>query len=130
MKRVLTVGVFDLYHYGHMKVLQQARTLGNYLIAAVHDDIHQSKGCTFVYSLEQRKEMVSACRWVDEVVAYQRVDELVRQIDFDVLALGPDQDHELFRNACAWCRKQNREVIVIPRTPEISSTYLRRLVFS
>ncbi|MCC5925075.1 MAG: adenylyltransferase/cytidyltransferase family protein [Bacteroidetes bacterium] len=127
MKRVLTVGVFDLYHFGHLKVLEMARKQGDYLITAVHDDVLMSKGYPFFYSLEQRMEIVSSCRWVDEVVPYMSVDTIVKEINFDVFAHGPDQNHVLFQRAISWCRANGKDVICLPRTEGISSTQIRKL---
>lgn len=127
MQRVLTVGVFDLFHYGHLKILQQSRAQGDYLIVGVHNDIHYSKGIEFVYSLEQRMEMVKACCYVNEVVPYIKVSELVCQVEFDILVHGPDQNHALFQQAFAWCKANGKLVVPVPRTPGISSSGLRQL---
>jgi glycerol-3-phosphate cytidylyltransferase-like family protein len=62
---------------------------------------------------------------VDEVVIYRDVDKDIQHIEFDVLAKGPDQNHEGFQRAVDWCKKNGKEVVVIPRTEGISSTLLR-----
>lgn len=69
--------------------------------------------------------MVSAIRWVDEVVTYNDVDVDIQHIDFDVFAKGPDQQHAGFQRAVAWCEANGKQVAIIPRTEGISSTMLR-----
>ena len=49
----------------------------------------------------------------------------IQNISFDVFATGPDQVHEGFQRAMAWCKANGKDVIVIPRTEGISSTMLR-----
>jgi glycerol-3-phosphate cytidylyltransferase-like family protein len=78
-----------------------------------------------VYSTDERVFMVSAIRWVDEVVVYKDVDIDIQNIDFDVFAKGPDQQHAGFQRAMAWCEAHGKKVVTIPRTEGISSTMLR-----
>ncbi len=66
MKKVLTVGVFDHFHYGHLKLLERAKDCGDYLIVAVQRDeeIHKNKpDATLLYSLEQRMEIIKEYRF-------------------------------------------------------------------
>ena len=81
-----------------------------------------------VYSTEERMYMVKSIRFVDDVVVYSAVDDIVKQIDFDILVVGPDQKHEGFQRAMSWCRSQGREVIVLPRTEGISSSWLKEQI--
>lgn len=69
--------------------------------------------------------MVSAIRWVDEVVTYNNVDLDIQHIDFDVFAKGPEQQHAGFQRAVAWCEANGKQVVIIPRKESISSTMLR-----
>ena len=69
--------------------------------------------------------MVSAIKYVDEVVVYRDVDKDIQKIEFDIFAKGPDQQHAGFQRAVEWCKVNNKEVVVIPRTEGISSTMLR-----
>ena len=69
--------------------------------------------------------MVSAVRWVDEMVTYKDVDIDIQNIDFDVFAKGPDQSHDGFQRAVEWCKANGKGVVVVPRTEGISSTLLR-----
>lgn len=127
-RKVVTVGVFDFFHLGHLNVLEAAREHGDYLIVAVHDDKLNMKEVEFLYSLEERMHFVECIRYVDEVIPYERVDTLLPTINFDVFAYGPDQNHQYFQKAFAWCRKNNKEMVMLRRTEGISSTRLRNII--
>ena len=69
LKRVLTYGTFDLLHYGHIRLLQRASRLGDYLIVALStDEFNAVKGKKSFYPYETRKEMLEAIRYVDLVI--------------------------------------------------------------
>ena len=72
--------------------------------------------------------MVKAIRYVDEVVSYQAVDDIVKTIDFDVFVTGPDQNHEGFQRAFQWCNEHGKEHLVLPRTEGISSSWLKEQI--
>lgn len=131
MKKVLTVGVYDLLHVGHVELFRKAKALGDYLIVAVQDSevvaLYKPESQT-VLSTEERCYMVRAIRYVDEVVVYRDVKDIVREVDFDIFAKGPDQRHEGFQKAVEWCQKQGREVVVLPRTEGVSSTDLKEII--
>ena len=130
MKKVITFGVYDLLHIGHVLLFKKAKELGDYLIVAVQDDdvIRKYKpDAEMVYSINERLLMVGAIKYVDEVVVYKNVDKDIQKIDFDVFAKGPDQSHEGFQRAVDWCKDNEREVVVIPRTEGISSTMIRNI---
>lgn len=128
MKRILTVGVFDFFHLGHLNVLEQAKSYGDYLIVAVHDDKLNTKGVDFLYSLGDRLRFVNNIGFVGEAIPYERVDKIVQAVDFDVFVHGPDQNHEYFQKAFEWCKNNNKEVIMSERTEGISSTRLRNFL--
>lgn len=128
MKTILTVGVYDMLHIGHMLLFKHAKELGDKLVVAVQDGEYIQKykpGTNMVYTTEERMYMVSTIRYVDEVVIYKDVDKDIQNIDFDVFAKGPDQMHAGFQRAVEWCETNGKEVVVIPRTEGISSTMLR-----
>lgn len=132
MKTILTFGVFDMLHIGHILLFKHVKNLFPNeeckLIVAVQDgdNILKYKPETkMVYSTEERLFMVGAVRWVDEVVVYKDVDVDIKNINFDIFAKGPDQQHSGFQRAVKWCEENNKDVIVIPRTEGVSSTYLR-----
>ncbi len=131
MKRIFTVGVYDLLHIGHVELFRKAKSLGDSLIVAVQesDDVVKFKPDTkLVYDTEQRCYMVRAIRYVDKVVVYRNVKDIVRQVDFDVFVAGPDQTHAGFQEAFGYCRSVGREVVVLPRTEGISSSELKEII--
>lgn len=128
MKTILTVGVYDMLHIGHILLFKRAKELGDKLIVAVQDSdviLKYKPGTKMIYTTEERMYMVSTIKYVDEVVVYRDVDKDIQNIDFDVFAKGPDQIHAGFQQAVEWCRENDKEVVVIPRTEGISSTMLR-----
>lgn len=128
MKTILTFGVYDMLHIGHILLFKHAKELGDKLIVAVQDGDYIQKykpGTEIVFTTEERMYMVSAIKYVDEVIVYRDVDKDIQNIDFDVFAKGPDQQHSGFQRAVEWCKSNDKDVIVIPRTEGISSTMLR-----
>ena len=121
-----------MLHIGHILLFKHIKESYPeeecHLIVAVQegDYILKYKPDTkMVYSTEERIFMVSAVRWVDEVVTYCDVDVDIQKIDFDILAKGPDQIHSGFQRAIMWCKINGKQVITIPRTEGISSSLLR-----
>ena len=126
--KVLTFGVFDYFHYGHFKLFEQARQYGDYLIVAVQVDEEIKKrkpDHVLRYNYAQRSELISALRIVDEVVPSIDVSIDISKIDFDVLALGEDQNHSGFQIAIEYCNKNNKKIVRLKRYPLISSTMLK-----
>jgi FAD synthetase len=105
--RVLTGGVFDLLHVGHIHFLKQAKELGDELIVIVaHDEtVRRQKRREPINSAEDRAELLRALEMVDEVYIGTpgTIDyELVKRIDPDIVAVGPDQAFN--------CEKLKREL--------------------
>ncbi len=128
MKKILTFGVYDMLHIGHMLLFKRAKELGDYLVVAVQDGeciLKYKPGTEMIYTTDERLYMVSAIRYVDEVVTYKDVDVDIQNIDFDVFVKGPDQCHAGFQRAVKWCQEHGKEVIELARTEGISSTMLR-----
>ena len=127
--KVLTFGVFDFFHYGHLKLFERARALGDYLIVAVQkgEEITKTKpDAKVMYTTEQRIEMVSAIRFVDQAIPYDQVDTTIQNVDFDIFAIGADQQHAGFQRAIAWCKENGKQVILLERTPNICSSNIKQ----
>lgn len=129
MKKVITVGVFDYFHLGHLRLFENAKSLGDYLIVAVQDGnciLKTKPNANILYTTEQRMDIVKALRVVDEVIIYQDVDKSLPEVDFDVFAIGGDQTHAGFQRAVKWCEEHGKEVVRLPRTPGICSSAMKK----
>ena len=125
MKRVITYGTFDMLHYGHVNLLRRAKELGDYLVVAISTDEfnwnEKQKKCYFTY--EQRKQMVEAIRYVDEVIpetewSQKRTD--VHDHNIDIFVMGDD-----WAGKFDYLREEGVEVVYLPRTPDISTTQIK-----
>lgn len=131
MKKVLTVGVYDLLHIGHVELFRKAKALGDWLLVAVQDSnvvLKYKPDANLVYSTEERMYMVRSIRYVDAVVVYEGVDEIVKEVDFDIFVTGPDQKHEGFQRAMQWCKENGKKMVILPRTEGVSSSSLKELI--
>lgn len=130
MKKILTFGVFDYYHLGHLRLFKQCRQYADYLIVAVQngDEILKYKSdAEVLYSTQERVELIEAVRFVDKVIIYDSVSpETLEKIDFDILALGEDHHGERFDIVTEWCRQHNKEVVRLKRTENISSSHIKQ----
>lgn len=127
--KVLTFGVFDYLHYGHLKLFERASKYGDYLIVAVQRDeeIHKTKpDAKMMYNLDERMEFIGAIRFVNEVVPYTQVDQDIKRIEFDILVLGGDQNHAGFQSALEWANNNHKQVIRLERTEGISSSKIKK----
>lgn len=131
MKTVLTVGVFDLLHWGHFELFRRCKKLAGTdgrLIVAVQEDSVVTKykpQTKLVYDWDKRVKMIRALRYVDDVVPYDDIDESIKKIDFDIFAIGGDQVHSGFQRAVQWCKDNGREVVRLSRTEGVSSSKIR-----
>lgn len=125
MKRVITYGTFDLLHYGHINLLRRAKELGDYLIVALSTDefnsVEKNKICYFSY--EQRKSLLEAIRYVDLVIPEENWEQKrqdVKEYHIDTFVMGDDWKgkFDFLKDSC--------EVVYLPRTPEISSTQIKK----
>ena len=101
------------------------------LIVAVQqtDYIKNTKSDTEIfYNTDIRVALISALRIVDKVVTYTNVSEIVKSVDFDVFAVGEDQNHSGFQAAIQWCENHNKQVVRLKRTQNISSTEIKKHV--
>ena len=101
MKKGITFGAFDLFHAGHILMLEEARTICDHLIVAIQTDpsLDRETKNSPVQSIEEREIQVSACRYVDEVIIYDReadLLEILNTLDWDVRILGDEYKDKEF----------------------------------
>jgi glycerol-3-phosphate cytidylyltransferase len=95
MKKGITFGAFDLFHAGHVVMLQEARTVCDHLIVCIQSDpsVDRTDKNVPVQSIVERQIQVAACKYVDEIVVYDTerdVLEILRSIEWDVRILGDE----------------------------------------
>lgn len=129
MRKILTFGVYDFFHIGHLRLFQQCKKYSDFLIVAVQDGEYIQKykpDAKVLYSTEERVEILSSLRIVDKVVIYESVcTDFLETIDFDVLALGEDHIGERFDNIVSWCKEHQKGVVRLKRTQGICSSDIK-----
>lgn len=125
---VITYGTFDLFHYGHIKLLQRARSLGTHLSVGLStDEFNNTKGKRSFQSYEERKELLISCRFVDEVFPErcweQKQSDIVSR-NVKIFVMGDDWAGK-FDHLNQFC-----SIAYLERTPLISSTLLRERLAS
>lgn len=123
MKKVITYGTYDLLHVGHINLLRRAKALGDYLIVVVSsDEFNAIKGKKAYYSFEDRKKILEAIKYVDEVLPEytweQKIDD-VKNNNVDIFVMGDDWTGK-FDFLKEYC-----EVVYLPRTEGISTTKIK-----
>lgn len=125
MKKIITYGTFDLLHYGHINLLKRAKELGDYLIVVLSTDEFnwnmKQKKCYFSY--EKRKMLLEAIRYVDLVIPENKWEQKisdVKEFKIDIFVMGDDWKGK-FDFLKEYC-----EVIYLERTPEISTTKIKK----
>ncbi len=124
MKKVITYGTYDLLHRGHLRLLERAKALGDYLIVGVTNDSYdRERGKLNVRNnVLERVEAVRATGLADQIIIEdymgQKIDD-VQKYDVDIFAIGSDWEgkFDYLREYC--------DVVYLPRTEGISSTMLR-----
>ena len=129
MSKILTVGVYDYFHLGHLRLFEQCKKYADYLIVAVQDSDYILKykpTAKIFYTTEQRIELINSLKVVDEVITYEDVDKTIMNTEFDIFAVGEDQVHEGFQRAIKWCEDNGKKVIRLKRTPGICSSGIKK----
>ena len=121
MIKVITYGTYDMLHYGHIKLLERAKALGDYLIVGVtSDDYDKTRGkINNQQTLMERIAAVEELGIADEVIVEeyegQKIDDIIKY-NIDIFTVGSDWKGK-FDFLKEYC-----EVIYLPRTPDVSST--------
>lgn len=123
MKKVITYGTFDLFHYGHLRILKRAKALGDYLVVAVStDEFNAIKGKKCTYPYEHRAAIVEAIKYVDEVIPEtkweQKIDD-IKKHNIEIFVMGHDWEGK-FNELKEYC-----EVAYLERTENISTTQIK-----
>lgn len=123
MKTILTYGTFDFLHVGHIRLLQRARELGDYLIVGLStDEFNQVKHKSAFIPYAQRKEILAAIKYVDLIIpecSWEQKAQDVLSHNVDIFVMGDDWagEFDFLQEHC--------QVVYLPRTQDISSSSLK-----
>jgi len=128
-KTVVTFGTFDVFHIGHVNILERAKELGDYLIVGISSDaLNFSKKKRYpVYKQWDRVKIINALHCVDEVFVEESLElkrKYLLKFNADILVMGDDWKGRFdeFSDIC--------EVVYLPRTQDISTTEIITIVKS
>jgi glycerol-3-phosphate cytidylyltransferase len=126
MRKGITFGTFDLFHAGHVLMLQEARTICDYLIVCIQTDSSAGRPEKNkpIQSIIERQIQVSACKYVDEIIVYNSerdVLEMLKSVEWDVRILGDEYRDKPFTG-----REETLDRCYFNRRPhQFSSSELR-----
>ena len=135
MKKIIgyTTGVYDMFHIGHLNILQQAKERCDYLIVGVSTDelVQKEKNKKPVIPFDERCRIIDAIRYVDLVVPQENKDKMAawRKYNFDKMFVGSD-----WKGTVQWNQYEeqfssvNVEIIYLPYTDGVSSTELTNIL--
>lgn len=123
MKKVITYGTYDLLHAGHINLLRRAKELGDYLVVALSsDEFNAIKHKMAYHSYEDRKLILEAITYVDEVIPEFNWEQKIKDVQdnqIDVFVMGNDWEgqFDFLKDYC--------EVVYLSRTDGISTTKIK-----
>ncbi|WNC73125.1 adenylyltransferase/cytidyltransferase family protein [Thalassotalea psychrophila] len=125
--RIITFGTFDVFHVGHVNILERAKLHGSHLIVGVSSDaLNMSKKQRYpVYTENDRTHIIRSLRCVDEVFLEESLElkaEYIKHYNADILIMGDDWEGKFdhLKDIC--------EVVYLPRTPSVSTTEIIEIV--
>jgi choline-phosphate cytidylyltransferase/glycerol-3-phosphate cytidylyltransferase len=125
--RVITFGTYDIFHVGHVNIIERAKLHGDHLIVGVSSDKLNisKKGRPPVYCEDDRQHIIRSMRCVDEVFLEESLElkaDYIKYYNADILVMGDDWQGK-FDHLNDIC-----EVIYLPRTPSVSTTEIIEVV--
>lgn len=123
MKKIITYGTFDLFHIGHLKLIQRAKALGDHLTVAVStDEFNARKGKRTLIPFEHRLDIVRNIQGVDQVIAEETWEQKrtdIQKLGITHFVMGEDWQGK-FDELEDLCK-----IVYLPRTPNISSSEIK-----
>ena len=130
--RVFTSGSFDLFHIGHLNILEKSALLGDELIVGVSTDelIQHYKGMPPIIPFEQRMRIVSSIKCVTKVVKQVKLTEIAQleRENIDIVTIGDDWKDK-YLEGLEWIKQQpGKRVVYCPYTPGVSTTGIKKRI--
>lgn len=132
IKKVFTSGSFDLFHIGHLNILEKSAALGDELIVGVSTDelIEKYKGMKPIIPFEQRFRIVASMKCVTKVVKQMKLTEItqLQEEEIDIVTIGDDWENK-YLEGLEWMKQQpGKEVVYFPYTPGVSTTTIKQKI--
>lgn len=129
-KRGYTQGVFDMFHVGHLNLINNAKKQCDELVVGVNSDdlVQEYKGKTPVVSQDNRRKIVENIKAVDKAVIADTLDKSTQlnKYGFDAIFIGDDwKGDKRWNQTIRDLSEKNVEVVFLPRTKGVSSTGMR-----
>ena len=130
----ITASTFDLFHAGHVAMLQEAKTQCDFLIAAIQSDptIDRPEKNKPVQSIVERQIQVKGCRYVDDIIVYtteKDLEDIFKTLPIDVRILGDEYRYKAYTGK-EICVERGIKIYYNSRDHEFSSSGLRKRVFA
>lgn len=134
MKNGITFSAFDLLHAGHVKMLEEARLVCDYLIVGLQTDptLDRPNKNKPTQTVVERYIQLKACKFVDEIIPYateQDLEDILQSFKIDVRIVGDEYLDKNFTGR-SYCEQKGIELYFNTREHRFSSTSLRREVFN
>lgn len=127
MKKVLTYGTFDCFHYGHLNLLKRAVKLGDHLTVGLStDSFNLIKNKTSIHSYKERKENLEQLKIIDLIIPEENWEQKfqdIRKHNINILVMGDD-----WKGNFDFLENDNCKVIYLKRTKIISTTLIKNLL--
>jgi glycerol-3-phosphate cytidylyltransferase len=132
MKTGITFSAFDLFHAGHVKMLEEAKRHCDYLIVGLHTDptIDRPEKNRPIQSVVERYIQLKGCKFVDEIVPYateQDLEDILRSFHLDMRIVGDEYKEKNFTGR-AYCEEKGIVLYFNTRDHRFSSSSLRKVV--
>src|SRR6056297_3512175 len=121
LNRVITYGTFDLFHWGHKKLLERASRFGLLIVGLSTDEFNREKGKETVMTFEERKEVLKGVKYVDAIIkeeCWEQKKKDIRDYNIDIFVIGDDWEGEFDDLPC--------RVVYLPRTQGISTSEIKK----
>lgn len=130
----ITCSAFDLFHAGHVKMLEEAKGHCDYLIIALQTNptIDRPNKNKPIQSVVERYIQLAACKWVDQIVPYETekdLEDIFLTFDIHVRIIGDEYQSKQF-TAREICSNRGIEIIYNKRDHSFSSTELRKRIYN
>lgn len=133
-KIVYTSGTWDLFHVGHVNIINKSLEYGDELIIGVSSDelVNEYKGSKPIIPFEERVRIIESIKGVSKVIRQTKLTDIkqLKENNIDIVTIGDDWKGK-YLEGLEWIKKQRgKEVIYLPYTPSVSTTDIKKKIIS